>query len=314
MSSNQVLDASTALHPDTKPLTLTIIRSVTREASEDALLSTRVLRLDWLGLTSLDDTLDLFDGLRELYLQHNRLTDVNGLELLQNLELLTLGGNLLRTLDGLSGLAALRALDIRDNIIEAVPEGSLPLQLSICDLRGNPCASLPDHRTRLLAMLPDCVCLDGSDIEGTDEGLGLDETCDEASGSKEAEEGFAELHVANLESLNSATERKVPIFDVSSAVGDFQTRRDAVTRRFTERLAAETCLAEELAASALAHSDAQLAEATRRLTAARLAVEMHSVARSEESASTLAGLNRTAETLSSEVVVAPDGLAALRGT
>ena len=79
-----------------KPLTLSIIRSATRAVDEDALLATRVLRLDWLGLTSLGDSLDLFDGLRELYLQHNRLSDISGLELLQNLELLTLGGNGLR--------------------------------------------------------------------------------------------------------------------------------------------------------------------------------------------------------------------------
>lgn len=302
MSLNQVKDGA-ELPP--KPLTLSIIREATRTSDEDELLRTRVLRLDWLGLSSLGDTLDLFDGLRELYLQYNRLTSIAGLELLQELELLTLGGNELREVEGLASLRALRALDIRNNHISHLGAGSLPVGLAICDLRGNPCASAPGYRARILALLPDCVCLDGEDLETADEESDADSEGQPAEGLTGSDCGAeGEASDAKEETALGATAGSNPFIvtdDSSTArhittvagamLEGFQHRREAITQRFHERMTLERSRAEELAASALAGSEAQLAEATLRLAAAREAVSLHARERAESLAATAQGLS-----------------------
>ena len=221
-------------------------------------------------------------------------------------------------LEGLSGLHALRALDIRDNLIATVPHDSLPSGLAILDLRGNPCAELPGHRARVLAMLPDCVCLDGEDLEteagDEEEEDGDTETAEMGgvgSSSKESDASIAVgcpitpgSHAAPGSSPTDGSgggggkaSGAKSTAAVDASLEAFRARREAVTRLFQSRLAEERSRADELATAALAASEAQLAAATERLAHAREAVSLHSRERAAALSSTARGLELATKAL-----------------
>ncbi|RYG50161.1 hypothetical protein EON67_05785, partial [archaeon] len=144
-------------------LTMLQIKTAAGGVDEDALLHVRCLRLGWLGLSHLAH-LELFSQLTELYLQHNELDDVDGLLACRNLEFLALGWNGIASCHGLRRLRRLLVLDVSGNPIARIEPDDLPPSLRMINVAHTPYAQLPAYRARLLAMLPDCVCIDGVDV------------------------------------------------------------------------------------------------------------------------------------------------------
>jgi hypothetical protein len=139
------------------------------------------------------DNLELMSQCRDLYLQHNRLTRIAGLETLLRLEFLALGGNRLTRLEGLATLRSLRVLDVSENLIQELPDDELPAGIRIFNGYGNPVANTDPtaYVQRVLALLPACECLDGTDVErehvpgaGGDDGED-DEEADNSDGEED---------------------------------------------------------------------------------------------------------------------------------
>lgn len=101
--------------PNTQPTTqvrnsrdaVLSLSTLTRRAN--GLLETRVLRLDWQRISSIQN-LDAFTCVRELYLQHNRIQVIEELDTLQNLQILALGSNRIRCVENLRHLEKVRLL------------------------------------------------------------------------------------------------------------------------------------------------------------------------------------------------------------
>jgi hypothetical protein len=151
------------------PLSLSILRDAvgTGPDDDDALLSATSLHLEWRDLTRVGDALELVHGVRDLYLQHNFLARIEGLEALRSLEFLALGGNRITSLSGLSHLANLKVLDVSENRIEELPDGCLPPHIRIFKGSGNPVSARErraQYRARVLALLPEVVSVDGEDV------------------------------------------------------------------------------------------------------------------------------------------------------
>ena len=75
------------------------------EAMADSLLSLTRLRLDRLELGSMDG-LDVCNGAQHVYLQHNRISRIEGLEFFSDLRFLVLGANEIEAIEGLAHLRA----------------------------------------------------------------------------------------------------------------------------------------------------------------------------------------------------------------
>jgi hypothetical protein len=143
--------------PRRKAISLALVKEATR-LDDDALLEVTSLPLSWRGITEIDG-LELYSHVQNLFLQHNFIRTIEGLDFLQSLRFLALGGNRIEAIgDGLIGLRSLEVLDLSDNRIAAVPTGSLPRSLRIVNLAGNPYAADGAYRRRLAAMLPRCAC------------------------------------------------------------------------------------------------------------------------------------------------------------
>ena len=105
------------------------------EAMADSLLSLTRLRLDRLELGSMD-------GLggataQHAYLQHNRISRIEGLEFFSDLRFLVLGANEIEAIEGLAHLRALEYLDLSQNRIADAAAHELPAELRALDLYGN---------------------------------------------------------------------------------------------------------------------------------------------------------------------------------
>lgn len=139
------------------------------ETNEETLLSTHTIHLEWCNITLIGDTLSLmFHNLRDLYLQHNFITRLEGLELLQNLEFLAIGGNRIETIENISHLTKLKVLDIHSNRIHQLIKNTLPLSIRIFHAYDNPISQQTNYEnylTLVLDMLPECIQLDHTDID-----------------------------------------------------------------------------------------------------------------------------------------------------
>lgn len=161
-------ELSTASRPvEKKPINFRLVKAATGIEDETELLNITTLRLSWQGITHIDG-LELYSNVRDLYLQHNQIATIENLDVLPNLEFLALGSNKIRGVgDGLRQLRKLEVLDLTDNHITAFPPGSLPRSLRVINVSGNPFVSKNRHTYRriLLDMLPECLCIDGTDVE-----------------------------------------------------------------------------------------------------------------------------------------------------
>lgn len=113
-----------------------------------------------LGLSSLV-------ALEELYLSHNGIERIEGIENLTNLRILDISSNRITSLEGISTLVNLTDLWANDNQIESLDDVEkylLPVKshLSVAYMRGNPCASDTQYRLRMKYILPRLEQLDDS--------------------------------------------------------------------------------------------------------------------------------------------------------
>lgn len=108
----------------------------------DAALQTRVVELPGRALSS-TAAVQCFLNATHLYLQHNALVSLEGLELLQDLRVLVVHHNSLTSAAPLQELTELFYLDLGDNalpLLDVLLEKELPCaRLRYLSLRGNPC-------------------------------------------------------------------------------------------------------------------------------------------------------------------------------
>jgi len=104
---------------------------------------------------------------RELNLQHNRLTDLSGLAQCGKLSSLNVSNNLLQSLSPLRECASLMWLDACDNNIGYIRQTTFLADLawlSCVLLMGNPCSKKRLYRRRVIHHLPNLFKLDHSDV------------------------------------------------------------------------------------------------------------------------------------------------------
>jgi Leucine-rich repeat (LRR) protein len=93
--------------------------------------------------------MDQFLKLENLFLQHNKISEIRGLETLQNLQFLALQNNQIKEIKGIKHLNNLAFLDLSYNKIKEYDEKELPKNLLIFKLLGNPCEkSMVDSRKK----------------------------------------------------------------------------------------------------------------------------------------------------------------------
>ncbi|RLN44536.1 hypothetical protein BBJ28_00024155, partial [Nothophytophthora sp. Chile5] len=116
-----------------------------------ALLRKKVLRLDWLDIGRIEN-LDAFTHVQELYLQHNLLETIEGLDDHSQLTFLALAGNRIREL---------KFLDLSMNYIEDFDVRDFPSSLRILRLAGNPFTRhMPAYAHLFFERLPHLVQID----------------------------------------------------------------------------------------------------------------------------------------------------------
>ena len=129
---------------------------------QDSLQSNRLAELG-AGLAGLDQ-------LEELYLSHNGLSSLAGVEALINLRILDVAANRIASFEGLASLARLTDFWANDNAVEsldAVEDSLKPLRetLTCVYLRGNPAAAHAQYKLRMRHLLPRLEQLDDSPLE-----------------------------------------------------------------------------------------------------------------------------------------------------
>ncbi|EDQ88576.1 uncharacterized protein MONBRDRAFT_26159 [Monosiga brevicollis MX1] len=129
----------------------------------EALLRTRIVRLNDLGLSEIDN-LELLSDAVTLYLQDNAIHTIENLEFLTKLEVLSLAHNAITVVPDLSFLQRLVWLDLSHNSITAVRPAHFPSGLRQLSLVGNPCSQHQDYRQALLLRLPELRYLDGTEV------------------------------------------------------------------------------------------------------------------------------------------------------
>ncbi|NWX36342.1 LRC23 protein, partial [Notiomystis cincta] len=107
--------------------------------------------------------------LKKLYLAHNTICSLEGLEEFNQLETLHLRNNKLEALDGFSkSMKCLQYLNLRSNGIRSFQEVEklqvLPMLQELV-LMDNPCAEEPDYRLEVLSRLPRLQRLDKESVE-----------------------------------------------------------------------------------------------------------------------------------------------------
>ncbi|XP_075033116.1 leucine-rich repeat-containing protein 46 isoform X4 [Mixophyes fleayi] len=135
----------------------------TQEASSQALLRLRTVRLDREGITALRD-LEMVNQTQSLYLQKNQIKKIENLDVLKNLRFLILSGNRIEEIQNLLCLQKLQLLDLSHNVIHRLDTGKLPQTILILDLTGNPCTKIQDYRQQVLGALPILQELDGEAV------------------------------------------------------------------------------------------------------------------------------------------------------
>ncbi|KPI89649.1 hypothetical protein ABL78_1230 [Leptomonas seymouri] len=173
----------------------------------DAALQTRLIELPGRGLSSIS-SIHCFLNATHLYLQHNVISSLDGLEMLSRLQVLVVHHNMLTSVEPLRRLERLFYLDVSDNKMEALPtllEHELPCEsLQYLNLKGNPfhrsLAALPTSEgsaahdvyvATVCAACPKLECLDDVQLSSD-----ADEETSEAAATTD-EEGERQRGVAN---------------------------------------------------------------------------------------------------------------------
>jgi len=230
----------------------------------DAVATAVILRLSWLGLSKIGDgLLGVGVNMKDLYLQHNRISCIEGLETLVNLEFLALQGNKLRNIEGLSRLRKLKSLDVSENLIQCLPRArgvindedsvgpELPISIRFFSGFSNPMAEQPGYREDVLLLLPDCVCLDRKDVL---ERLNIKEE-NEEEGEEEEEQENKETRKSPIKMdqpdvqipMSTEVTSEATQFALDEAIGRYQTRKENLSSLFATRIEAESARSVELA-------------------------------------------------------------------
>ncbi|KAJ3160652.1 hypothetical protein HDU86_000411 [Geranomyces michiganensis] len=104
--------------------------------------------------------LDRFKDITHLYLQHNNITRIEGLEYLPSLRFLILAHNEITQIEGVDECWELRLLDLSHNQIEHFDAEMLPPDIAYILLADNHCARLPAYRLELIQRLEDLIEID----------------------------------------------------------------------------------------------------------------------------------------------------------
>jgi len=266
-----------------------------------------ILRLSWLGLSRLGDgLLGLGSSLHDLYLQHNRLTKIEGFDSLVNLEFLALQGNRIRKIEGLSHLIRLKALDLSDNLIESLPMTNstdslhslnkeneilhqrlpvLPLSIRIFNGLSNPMTLKEGYKDDILMLLPNLIRLDNVNIvleqeeenENEQENKKLSSVISKSPTKKDINQSPNQIESISMsvEVTSEATQ-----FALDEAVQRYQSRKENLTSLFAARIEVESARSIELARLVDEQGKADLDSARRSLSEFREGA----VARSKERA------------------------------
>ncbi|XP_029657167.2 leucine-rich repeat-containing protein 46 [Octopus sinensis] len=151
---------------------LIIKRNLPREAAEwsdkdvlDAVAKISHLQLDGESIDEIDFTQFIDEEiLTNLYLQNNKIKQLNHLDILCNLQLLDLSNNEIEFVENISKLHQLVFLDLSNNFISHVDIDEFPQSLMILHLSGNPCCDNPDYRGRIIQDLQNLNELDGQPV------------------------------------------------------------------------------------------------------------------------------------------------------
>jgi len=267
-----------------------------------------ILRLSWLGLSRLGDgLLGLGSSLHDLYLQHNRLTKIEGFDSLVNLEFLALQGNRIRKIEGLSHLIRLKALDLSDNLIESLPMTNstdslhslnkeneilhqrlpvLPLSIRIFNGLSNPMTLKEDYKDKICMLLPNMICLDNVDLvlekeeenDNEQENKKLSSVISKSPTKKETNQSSPN----QIEPISMSTEvtSEATQFALDEAVQRYKSRKENLTSLFAARIEIESARSIELARLVDEQGKADLDSARRSLSEFREGA----VARSKERA------------------------------
>ncbi|KPA76368.1 hypothetical protein ABB37_07714 [Leptomonas pyrrhocoris] len=157
----------------------------------DAALQTRIVELPGRQLTSLA-SIQCFLNATHLYLQHNDIRSVEGLEMLSRLQVLVVHHNAITSAAPLRHLDRLFYLDLGHNKLDALSTllaTELPCgSLHYLNLTGNPCcrggAAHDAYVTTVCAACPALACLDDVPLPPDAE----DETSDEATRTEGGEQ------------------------------------------------------------------------------------------------------------------------------
>ena len=270
-----------------------------------------ILRLSWLGFSRLGDgLLGLGSSLHDLYLQHNRLTKIEGLDSLVNLEFLALQGNRIRKIEGLTHLIRLKALDLSDNLIESLPKIDnteslhslhienneeneslhqrlpvLPLSIRIFNGLSNPMTLKEGYKDDILMLLPNLIRLDNVNIvleqeeknENEQENKKLSSVISKSPTKKDINQSPNQIESISMsvEVTSEATQ-----FALDEAVQRYQSRKENLTSLFAARIEVESARSIELARLVDEQGKADLDSARRSLSEFREGA----VARSKERA------------------------------
>lgn len=162
---------------------LSIVPKVNRKGDNDAIAETilevhHVELIDRGLLTT--SSAELFLNATHIFLQHNLIEELDGLQLLDNLHVLVVHHNKIRSLQPLGILSHLTYLDVSNNLIEHVSiDWDFPDTLEVLDLRHNPCCPETNsdtsdeekfaYRERVMLHLPCLVELDGKERNSNSE-------------------------------------------------------------------------------------------------------------------------------------------------
>ena len=231
----------------------------------DAVSTAIILRLSWLGLSKIGDgLLGVGINLKDLYLQHNRIACIEGLDSLVNLEFLALQGNKLRNIEGLSRLRKLKSLDVSENLIQCLPrariingeesdEPELPISIRFFSGFSNPMAEQPGYREDVLILLPDCICLDRNDVLERRKIKEENEEEEEEQENKETRKSPIKMDLIKMDqseekiSMSTEVTSEATQFALDEAIGRYQTRKENLSSLFATRIEAESARSVELA-------------------------------------------------------------------
>ncbi|XP_067934718.1 leucine-rich repeat-containing protein 46-like [Watersipora subatra] len=128
---------------------ISVYKNVRPEQIMEMLNEVTHVRLDRENIKRIDGLELLGQCVRNLYLQHNEIDEIAGLETLTQLRFLTLSHNKIKEICNLKN-TKLGFLDLSHNSIDHLDVDELPASLVILNLEGNPCQLQSGYRGSIL--------------------------------------------------------------------------------------------------------------------------------------------------------------------